>query len=258
MSPPDNTGVRIKVDLAAGGSIEVSGALNTEALTSVVQLALHTPEQTFSRSAVPQKLADQTPSGQGNQEQYRIAELSSSQGFSMLPGSPSRSLSARSRRSQNHQMSREVGGTSINAQTGIQSSNDRSNAQPPWLGIRRSLYIPVRVSPNRVSPNRYARRVITQRHYLPCANCEEDLRECVPRTEVAQAWRCRNCKWKKETCDSGEAWLQTADVKDYETCLLLGMSAEDADFQVYGSRPGLLGGPLDKTKEYSRPLPGTS
>ncbi|KAJ1026444.1 hypothetical protein NDA13_003824 [Ustilago tritici] len=253
MSPPDNTGVRIKVDLAAGGSIEVSGALNTEALTSVVQLALHTPEPTFSRPAVPQKLADQTSSGQGNQEQYRIAELSSSQDFSMLPGSPSRSLSARSRRSHNHQMSREVGGTSINAQTGIQSSNDRSNAQPPWLGIRRSLYIPVRVF-----PDRYARLVITQRHFLPCANCEEDFRECEPRTEVAQAWRCRNCKWKKETCDSGEAWLQIADVKEYETCLLFGMLAEDADFQVYGSRPGLLGGPLDKTKEYSRPLPGTS
>lgn len=95
-----------------------------------------------------------------------------------------------------------------------------------------------------------ARKAIIRRHMLPCEKCTQQGSRCELPDPQKIVTTCTLCRELHVKCPSGQAWLKPDDVRAYELCLRRGFSDEEADFEVYGDRPGLLGGPLDKTKHY--------
>lgn len=99
-----------------------------------------------------------------------------------------------------------------------------------------------------------ARHIIIERHYTTCGACKEADATCVPPINATRAWKCERCRLHPrpslERCDSGETWLQFADIKAYAALLDAGKTLQEADYEVYGGR-GLLGSQMDRRKEYS-------
>ncbi|SPO23782.1 uncharacterized protein UTRI_03690_B [Ustilago trichophora] len=110
--------------------------------------------------------------------------------------------------------------------------------------------------------NRYtikdARTIVIRRHHVSCTRCRKQNKVCKAPPNGPRAWKCRECANALAFCNSGEVWLKPEYLSHYTRCLNEGKTTEQADREVYGSRPGLLGGALDKTKVYSWSPAGAS
>lgn len=113
-------------------------------------------------------------------------------------------------------------------------------------------------------PLQEARQTVKDRHWLPCGSCASDpsVDECVaPETDSWQK-KCKRCREMPNIhCDSS-IWMDAARLRIFRESIEDGADVEVADQAAYGSVPGLLGGPLDKCKEYSflaapSSMPGT-
>lgn len=95
------------------------------------------------------------------------------------------------------------------------------------------------------------RALLLDRHWVDCLNCTKarDTTACLRPVAATQLQICERCRRIKKACSSG-VWLKKSNVRAYQDLLNKGVDVEHADQMVFGQITGLLGGPLDKHKEY--------
>ncbi|GAC94854.1 protein rds1 [Pseudozyma hubeiensis SY62] len=103
------------------------------------------------------------------------------------------------------------------------------------------------------------RALLLDRHWVDCLNCTKARNHtaCLSPAADTQQWICERCRRIKKACSSG-VWLKRSNVRAYQELLHKGVDVEHADQMVFGKISGLLGGPLDKHKEYGSAPPQES
>ncbi|ETS59532.1 hypothetical protein PaG_06451 [Moesziomyces aphidis] len=112
--------------------------------------------------------------------------------------------------------------------------------------------------PKKPNPHTSVRRIIVERHWTDCSACRAAGKKCIPPVPESNQRKCWQCRERtRKFCDCC-FWMDIGSVEKFKQLLDSGLDVEEVDQRVWGSFPGVLGGPFDKCKTYSFAAENTS